>query len=150
MKVILIALALAGLCAGENLREIHVATAACSDCGMTALGQLSAKVCGKGSATALGGVCCVAFHLNTGSNDFEEGNTDIFAGPSALGECYDFDLGSMTAADNVEMTVYHSGSDGGQFDWIQVLTSENKIYRCQLGQFLDGTTFAPATACALQ
>ncbi|TRY80278.1 hypothetical protein TCAL_12947 [Tigriopus californicus] len=150
MKVFLGLLAFVALVAADDLREIHVQTSDCSDCGMTALGQLSAKVCGKGQATSASGICCVAFHMKTGQNDYEEGSIDIFAGPSALGECYNFDLGTLGSASDISMTVYHSGSDGGKFDWIQVLTSSNQIYRCQLGTFLDGTSLMEATGCTLQ
>ena len=36
--------ALSSLASAESVREIHVLTADCTDCGMTALGHLSAKV----------------------------------------------------------------------------------------------------------
>lgn len=39
--------------------------------------------------------------MRTGQNDYEEGVIDIFAGPSALGECYNFDLGTLGTNDDI-------------------------------------------------
>ena len=34
---------------------------------------------------------------------------------------------------NSDVTVYHEGSDGGQFDWIEIFTTTQKV-RCYLGK----------------
>ena len=111
----------------------------------------------------------MSVHLANNQDNFEEGQTDIFAGPSSLGECYNFDLGTITDADDVcefyktfcfnfssfqiiffiAITLYHSGTDGGKFDWVQVLTTTNKIYRCQIGVFMDGSNYIKGTGCTL-
>ena len=49
----------------------------------------------------------------------------------------------------VAITLYHSGTDGGKFDWVQVLTTTNKIYRCQIGVFMDGSNYIKGTGCTL-
>jgi hypothetical protein len=33
----------------------------------------------------------------------------------------------------IDVTVYHEGSDGGQFDWIEIFTTTQKV-RCYLGK----------------
>jgi hypothetical protein len=34
---------------------------------------------------------------------------------------------------SIDVTVYHEGSDGGQFDWIEIFTTTQKV-RCYLGK----------------
>ena len=78
--------------------------------------------------------------------------TDIFSGVD-LKECYNFDMGNVeqnsdfgkflntilllklkNSKSNLEflllligITLYHALTDGGQFDWAQVLLSDNKV-----------------------
>merc|ERR1711983_502438 len=78
------------------IAEIRTQTANCADCGMTFLGELSIKVCGKGPAPA---VCCVASNLDNTEDNFNEGMEDIFTGVD-LRECYNFDLGQIASADD--------------------------------------------------
>ena len=78
--------------------------------------------------------------------------TDIFSGVD-LKECYNFDMGNVeqnsdfgkflntilllklkNSKFNIEflllligITLYHALTDGGQFDWAQVLLSDNKV-----------------------
>ena len=78
--------------------------------------------------------------------------TDIFSGVD-LKECYNFDMGNVeqnsdfgkflntiillklkNSKFNLEflllligITLYHALTDGGQFDWAQVLLSDNKV-----------------------
>jgi len=73
--------------------EIRTLTANCADCGMTFLGELSIKVCGKGPAPS---VCCVASNLDNTEDNFNEGMEDIFTGVD-LRECYNFDLGQIAS-----------------------------------------------------
>lgn len=59
------------------------------------------QICGQSSSTSPNGQCCVAVWLSNNQNNFLEGQTDIFAGPSSLGECYDFDLGTLADVSDV-------------------------------------------------
>ena len=78
--------------------------------------------------------------------------TDIFSGVD-LKECYNFDMGNVEQNSDfgkflntilllklknskfdlefllllIGITLYHALTDGGQFDWAQVLLSDNKV-----------------------
>ena len=52
-----------------------------------------------------GGRCCIALKMQTSQDDYEEGNTDIFAGPDGLTECYDFDLGDIVGAEDLSTSL---------------------------------------------
>ena len=59
------------------------------------------QVCGQNNYDSLGGLCCVAVNLDNNENNFEEGELDVFSGPSQLGECYDFQMGTLDSNDDV-------------------------------------------------
>merc|ERR1712109_322255 len=131
-------------CCGANIREIHVKTADCDGCGMTFLGQLSIKVCGQGQSPA---ICCVAANLDdSDSNNFEEGNEDVFQGKD-LKECENFDLGNVVSADQFSLVLYHAGSDGGTFDFASVITDKGKELVCRFQTFLDGSSWENGFDC---
>ena len=46
-----------------------------------------------------------------------------------MGECYDFDMGNVTSADDIGITLYHALTDGGKFDWAQVQLNGQGTYR---------------------
>merc|ERR1712170_241302 len=106
---ILIASVLA-VASADTVREIHTLTADCTDCGMTAFGQLSVIICGQAASSSPDGQCCVAMWLSNNQNNFLEGQTDIFAGPASLGECYEFDLGAVNDVSQTSITMYHTGT----------------------------------------
>merc|ERR1712018_466724 len=118
---------------GSYINEIRTYTADCSDCGMTFLGELSVKVCGKGPAPA---VCCVASNLDNTNDNFNEGMEDIFTGID-LRECYNFDMGNVSSAADFSLTIYHALSDGGKFDKVEVITNDYKELSCEFERFLD-------------
>merc|ERR1712150_8214 len=89
IQTIVISLMISGIFTENTVRQIDVKTSDCDECGMTFLGQLSAKLCGSGP-----GACCVAENLdNIFGDDFNTGELSSFTG-SNIGECNGFDLGS--------------------------------------------------------
>ena len=46
------------------------------------------------------------------------------------------------------MVIYHSGSDGGQFEYVEILDSSNYKYRCYFDGFLDGESFLDNSGCS--
>merc|ERR1719411_607102 len=113
---------IAALSSASTLTEMSVKMADCSGCGMGSLGALSVKVCGQAPVSSPGG---------------------------ELVECQNFDLGGLTGVtDPVDMVIYHSGSDGGQFEYVEVLDSSNYKYRCYFDGFLDGESFLNNSGCS--
>ena len=47
------------------------------------------------------------------------------------------------------LTLYHSGSDGGKFDFARVITNDYLTFQCNFGMFMDGTVFYEGTNCVL-
>merc|ERR1712226_1243814 len=68
---------------------------------------------------------------------FTEGQIDDFSGDDMLEDCYNYSLSQLSNPADLDITVYHEGSDGGALDWIEVSTNKATI-RCTLGAFLDG------------
>ena len=68
--------------AQDRVAEILMLTKDCDYCGMTFTGTVSVKVCGNMD-------CCYTPWL-TGS--FNEGQYDVWSGPSQLGECSNYNL----------------------------------------------------------
>merc|ERR1711981_482012 len=130
---------------GSIIREIRIKTSNCADCGMTFLGELSVKVCGQGMPPAL---CCVTPNLDNREENFTEGKTDIFSGVD-LKECYNFDMGNVEQTSDFGITLYHALTDGGQFDWAQVLLSDNKVLQCEFSRFLDGADYEAGMNCQI-
>jgi len=127
-----------------SLFEIDIFTSDCQDCGMPSfLGELSVKVCGKGAAP---NECCVAPNIHNSQTNWQEGKLDIFTGVE-LGECFRFNMGHISSADDVTITLYHALTDGGKFDYAQVYLSDNSIYRCHFNRFLDGADYEVGTNC---
>merc|ERR1712117_898210 len=100
---------IAALSSASTLTEMYVKMADCSDCGMGSLGALSVN-------------------LDNSENNFQDGGLDTFRG-GELVECQNFDLGGLTGVtDPVDMVIYLSGSDGGQFEYVEVLDRSNYRY----------------------
>merc|ERR1711936_894988 len=148
LGVIAIVASFAALSSASTLTEMSVKMADCSDCGMGSLGALSVKVCGQAPVSSPGGQCCVAVNLDNSENNFQDGGLDTFRG-GELVECQNFDLGGLTGeTDPVDMVIYHSGSDGGQFEYVEILDSSNYKYRCYFDGFLDGASFLVNSGCS--
>ena len=45
------------------------------------------------------------------------------------------------------MTLYHDGSDGGQFEFVEIVDSLSDVYRCYFERFLDGLSFETDSGC---
>merc|ERR1712045_1110389 len=115
--VMAIVASVATLSCASTVQEISVKMADCSDCGMGSLGALSVKVCAQAPVSSIGGQCCVAVNLDNSDNNFQDGGIDTFRGGNLV-ECENFDLGVLSGVtDPVDMVIYHSGSDGGQFEY---------------------------------
>jgi hypothetical protein len=46
-----------------------------------------------------------------------------------------------------EIVIYHDGSDGGQFDYVEAWDSEGDIYRCYFDGFIDGSAHLDHDGC---
>ena len=46
-----------------------------------------------------------------------------------MGECYNFDMGSVNNGSDISITLYHALTDGGKFDWAQVQLQDYSTYR---------------------
>merc|ERR1712156_294191 len=117
------------VCAND-INIIELLTSKCHDCGIGAFGNIRVRVCS--SLT----ICCDTGHLDhLLKNDFQEGKISVFT-ETQIGQCSHFDLGDDTNGDNIKMVLEHSGTDGGQFDWVKVYTPEG-VYTCHFGDFID-------------
>merc|ERR1712242_194723 len=99
--------------------------------------------CGQGPAPAK---CCVAANLDNSENNFEQGQTDIFDGV-ALRECYNFDMGNVSSAQDFGLTIYHALTDGGKFDFVSVITNDEHELVCEFSRFLDGSDWQAGFNC---
>jgi len=134
IRVAVLSLAL-GLAYGGlgKIQKISTLTSICEDCDMTLLGQVNVKVCGG----VPGSSCCSVVNIGDFDNGrFNQGVIDDFAGKHQLEDCYNYDLAKVSSPADLNVTVYHEGSDGGQLDWIEVHT-ESKTVRCYLGVWMD-------------
>lgn len=127
-----------------NIERVSLLPSNCNNCGMTALGQVNIKVrkwylsrsfhfafhfqiCGSS-----GEPCCGIVNI-ADFRSIQEGQIYDFTGDEGLEDCYRFPLDKVNAVEDFTMTVYHEGSDGGQFDWVEVGTSDGAVVRCYLG-----------------
>jgi len=117
-----------------TIQRVSTLTSTCQDCGMTILGQVNVKICGG----APGWPCCSIVNM-AGFKEgfFTEGQIDDFSGDDMLEDCYNYSLSQLSNPADLDITVYHEGSDGGALDWIEVSTNKATV-RCTLGAFLDG------------
>eukprot|EP00095_Tigriopus_kingsejongensis_P004692 maker-scaffold858_size87625-snap-gene-0.14 protein:Tk04692 transcript:maker-scaffold858_size87625-snap-gene-0.14-mRNA-1 annotation:"p pilus assembly cpx signaling periplasmic inhibitor zinc-resistance associated protein" len=122
----------------ETIQEIWVQTADCSDCGMTSLGHISAKICGNNT-------CCFSGKLY---GRFNVGAFDVFAG-SEIGECDHYQIESFgDEGQYMGTALYHTGTDGGQFDFVEVLTLEGHRFECQMeNRPIDDNQFIQSNRC---
>lgn len=77
-------------------------------------------------------------------DDFNQGEITTFTG-TLLGECDNFDLGTDNDWNNA-ITLYHSGMDGAQFDYVVVYTQE-QVVKCFFHKFLDGNDDELGSGC---
>jgi len=142
--VISVVLCAALLTNADHLHEIRVLTSNCGDCGMAAFfGQLSVKVCSENAVAP--SICCVAANIASDSK-FRAGEQYVFAGDS-LKECYNFDLGSVTTADDIGLTIYHSLFDAGKFDWVETRVGDDSVYRCYFEDWLNNDEYLVGKNC---
>ena len=47
------------------------------------------------------------------------------------------------------ITIYHALTDGSQFDYVEVLTSDEQTLRCDFEEFLDGHDFEHGKNCRI-
>merc|ERR1711887_174232 len=131
--------AMAGL---GTIQRISILTSNCENCDMTLLGQINLKICG-GSPEP----CCSIVNIaDFDSEMFNQGQIDNYVGDHQLEDCYNYKLDKISSADQLGLTVYHEGSDGGQLDWIEV-TTDNITTRCPLGYWMDSFSSVTAEGC---
>ena len=82
---------------------------------------------------------------STFSDDFEEGELSSFQGDE-LGECKDFEIGKKLDWSGC-MTLYHSGPDGGKFEYVTVDTDVGITLKCYFSKFLDSGDFEEGYNC---
>jgi len=139
----MIAIALLSLAIGiasadlGTIQRISTLTSICDDCDMTLFGTINVKVCGGGGGVGGYEPCCSVVNIaNFDSGLFQQGKIDDFTG-SELEDCDNYSLSQVSDPSALDVTVYHEGSDGGQFDWIEISTNTMTV-QCRLGMFLDG------------
>ena len=134
-----------------TITRVSLQPSDCENCGMTALGQVrqhwswyhqhhcqychqvNLKICGGSSEPCCGIVNIANF------DSLNEGQIYDYTGEHELEDCFKFMLDQVDNIGDFSMTLYHEGSDGGQFDWIEVVTDDTAIIRCDgAGVFLDG------------
>merc|ERR1739838_448852 len=131
-----------------TIQRITILTSDCENCGMTALGQVNLKICGGNSER-----CCSVVNIaNFDSGLFVEGQVDNYSGERQLETCYNYRLDRLTVTDHFlteefSLTLYHEGTDGGQLDWLDIITDIATI-RCTLGQWMDEHTIVRADNCS--
>merc|ERR1712117_347974 len=114
-----------------TIKRISVRPSECEDCGMTAFGQVNMKICG-----GVPEACCAVVNI-ANFEQLYEGVIYDFTGDKGLEDCFEYSLQRVNTLDQFGMTVYHEGSDGGQFDWVEIETSDSSVIKCSLGQFMD-------------
>merc|ERR1712168_1105096 len=120
----------------ERVRRGEILTSDCNGCGMsTTFSDLDLRICGLRSGLK----CCTAEELDNGvfTDNFQPGVVDSFEGDE-LGECENFDIGSVSSGADIEMRLFHTGTDGGRFDWVTVTLDSSEKYRCFFEEELDG------------
>lgn len=122
----------------DTIKEIWIQTAECNSCGMTKLGHIAAKVCGQSE-------CCFT---DTLPGRYNTGSIDFLDGPD-IGECDAFEIQNMGEnAEFMSVALYHVGTDGGQFDFVDVVTIEGRRYECQMrNEPIDDDQFAQSNNC---
>ena len=87
------------------------------------------KICG-GSPEP----CCSIVNIaDFDSEMFNQGQIDNYVGDHQLEDCFNYKLDKINSSAELDLTVYHEGSDGGQLDWIEVYTDISTT-RCPLGK----------------
>merc|ERR1711951_23722 len=125
------------------VERIVFKTSECSECGMSD-SRINVKMCGGATAP-----CCGIVNVGANSNKaFERGRIDEFSGAEDLEDCSGYHLSGIEVVENFDMTVYHEGADGGQFDWIEVITSSTRV-RCNLGFQFEGQSRYKLEFCAI-
>lgn len=127
-KVLVLLLVVGSLHGLGTITRVSLRPSDCEYCGMTALGQVNLKICG-GSSEACCGIVNIA--------NFEsmvEGEIYDYTGEHELEDCWGYKLDKVNTVEDFSLTVYHEGSDGGQFDWIEVVTDDTAIIRCDVGK----------------
>jgi len=120
-----------------TIQRISTLTSICHDCDMTLFGTINVKVCGGGGGVGGYEPCCSVVNIaNFDSGLFQQGQLDEFTG-KALETCDNFSLSQLNNPSDLDVTVYHEGSDGAQLDWIEISTNAMTA-RCGLGMFMDG------------
>jgi len=129
------------------ITRISTRPSECNNCGMTPLGQLSFKICG-----GVPEACCAVVDIANGDG-MNEGTTYSFTGEHELLDCFNYSLTRVNTVDQLGLTVYHEGSDGAQMEWVEIETSDKRVIKCNLGQWLDGVdsvTIDTRTHCMMQ
>merc|ERR1711994_1125281 len=122
----------------ELVDSMEFRTALCSDCGMRFTGTVSLKLCGN-----IG--CCYTPWLQ---GNFDEGNSDFFAGQSQLGECFDFAYMDSDKSFSIAMTMFHQGTDAGAFEYVKVMSPGGKVYHCDFPiQLIDNEDYLSTIEC---
>ena len=88
------------------------------------------KICGSS-----GEPCCGIVNI-ADFNSLVEGQLYNYMGEQELQDCYNFPLDLVNGIFDVRMTVYHEGSDGVQFDWVEYATDDGGVVHCFLGNVL--------------
>merc|ERR1712187_467315 len=128
----------------ERVRRAEILTSDCNGCGMsTTFSDLDLRICGLRS----GFRCCTAEELDTSFTDnFVPGEVYSCEGDD-LGECENFDIGSVSSGSDIEMRLFHTGTDGGRFDWVTVTLDSSEKYRCFFEEELDGNDSEVGKRC---
>ena len=96
--------------------------------GMTVFGQLDVVICSHHE-------CCLIYNIDSSSNDFETGATDVFT-EGDLQQCYGFNLD----ASDYSITLAHHGTDAWLGEYI-LITAGDRIF-CEINGWLDnGDTY---------
>ena len=90
--------------------------------------RLFCQICGGSSEP-----CCAIVNI-ADFHSVDEGEIYDYTGDNGLEDCHRYSLNNVVTVDDLSLTVYHEGSDGGQFDWVEVATSDGSIVRCYLGK----------------
>merc|ERR1711910_13290 len=137
-RIALLALAIGAASANlGTIQRISTLTSICEDCDMTLFGTINVKVCGGGGGVGGYEPCCSVVNIaNFDSGLFQQGQLDDFTGQE-LEDCNNYSLSQLSNPSDLDVTVYHEGSDGAQLDWIEISTNTMTV-QCTLGMFMDG------------
>merc|ERR1712183_605232 len=111
---------------------------------LSSLGQLNLKICGG----SLPEVCCSIVNIANFAN-INEGIVYDYSGEHELEDCWNYSLQAVNTIDQFQLTVYHEGSDGGQLDYVEVATSDNRRVHCNLGDWMDEFDSVIARDCRI-